>query len=69
MVGTQSLKLNQNQVHIVEENEDTRSLNTTVCSHNQGEVWHISASPGDPNIISTTYNTLTGTIIVISKFV
>ncbi|KAK6618734.1 hypothetical protein RUM43_013125 [Polyplax serrata] len=67
MVGTQSLKLNQNQVHIIEENEETRSLHTTVCSHSQGEIWHISASPGDPNIISTTYNTLTDDNICVMK--
>lgn len=60
MVGTQSLKMNQNQVHIIEEYEETKTLNTTVCNHPQGEIWHLSASPGDPNVISTTYNTLTG---------
>lgn len=60
MVGTQSLKLNQNQIHVIQVNEETRSLNTAACSHSCGEVWHLSASPGDPDIIATTYNTLTG---------
>nr|CAD7416900.1 unnamed protein product [Timema poppensis] len=59
MVGTQSLKLSNNQVHIVELNEENGALSTQVYQHSEGEVWSLIASPSDSNIIATCYNTLT----------
>jgi hypothetical protein len=62
MVGTQSLKLSHNQVHVVELNEDTDGLLTQVFQHGAGEVWTLAASPSDANLIATCYNTLTDTV-------
>lgn len=59
LVGTQSLKLSNNQVHIVELNEDTGSITTEIYQHSKGEVWNIAASPTDASRIATCYNTLT----------
>jgi hypothetical protein len=64
MVGTQSLKLSHNQVHVVELNEDTGGLSTQVFQHGAGEVWTLAASPSDANLIATCYNTLTGINVI-----
>ncbi|XP_063226400.1 EARP-interacting protein homolog [Bacillus rossius redtenbacheri] len=58
MIGTQSLKLSSNQVHIVEVNEENGLLNTQIFQHGEGEVWSITASPSDADVIATCYNTL-----------
>lgn len=58
LVGTQSLKLANNQVHIVELHEDSGTLSTQIFQHDAGEVWSLAASPADPNKIITCYNTL-----------
>lgn len=60
MVGTQSLKLSQNQIHVIKVDEETRSLSTVAYGHGCGEIWHLSSAPGDPDLIASTYNTLTG---------
>ncbi|XP_066999676.1 EARP-interacting protein homolog [Anabrus simplex] len=59
LVGTQSLKLANNQVHIVELNEETGTLSTQVYQHAAGELWALAASPTDANQIITCFNTLT----------
>ncbi|KAJ9601626.1 hypothetical protein L9F63_000234 [Diploptera punctata] len=59
LVGTQSLKLTHNQVHVVELNEETGGLTTHVFQHSAGEVWHLASCPSNPSLISTCYNTLT----------
>ncbi|XP_017891002.1 EARP-interacting protein homolog [Ceratina calcarata] len=58
LVGTQSLKFSNNQVHLVELNEETGSLRTQMFNHPVGEVWSLQASPTDPSIFITCYNTL-----------
>lgn len=58
LVGTQSLKFNNNQVHLVELNEETGGLKTQMFNHPVGEVWSLQASPTDPSIFITCYNTL-----------
>jgi hypothetical protein len=64
MVGTQSLKLSHNQVHVVELNEETGGLLKQVFQHGAGEVWTLAASPCDANLIATCYNTLTGINVI-----
>jgi hypothetical protein len=64
LVGTQSLKLSHNQVHVVELNEETGGLSTQVFQHGAGEVWTLAASPSDANLIATCYNTLTGITVI-----
>lgn len=56
-VGTQSLKLSENQIHVVEVTDDNTSCSTTVLPHDSGEIWHISASPHSASTIATVYNT------------
>ncbi|XP_049763235.1 EARP-interacting protein homolog [Schistocerca cancellata] len=58
MVGTQSIKFSHNQVHIIEVNEENGALSTEVYQHAEGEVWSLTASPADANVIATCYNTL-----------
>ncbi|CAB3365655.1 Hypothetical predicted protein [Cloeon dipterum] len=54
-VGTQSLKFD-NQVHRLELDEENNMIKREVFHHGDGEIWHISASPTDKNVISTVYN-------------
>ena len=58
LVGTQSLKFSNNQVHLVELNEETGGLKTQVFHHPAGEIWSLQASPTEPNVFITCYNTL-----------
>lgn len=57
LIGTQSLKQVNNQIHLVEFNEETSVLKTTVYQHSHGEIWKLTASPTDPLKIATCYNT------------
>lgn len=57
LIGTQSLKPNSNQVHVVELEEDTGALHTKVFKHDIGEIWHLRCSPHDAANLVTTHNT------------
>uniref|UniRef100_A0A0A9WZ60 Protein TSSC1 n=3 Tax=Lygus hesperus TaxID=30085 RepID=A0A0A9WZ60_LYGHE len=59
LVGTQTLKIANNQVHVVEVNEETSELLTQAYPHPQGELWHLHWSPQNDILISSCYNTLT----------
>ncbi|XP_001602366.1 EARP-interacting protein homolog [Nasonia vitripennis] len=59
LVGTQSLKFSNNQVHLVELNEETGNLKTQIFQHPIGEIWSIQASPTEAEKFITCYNTLT----------
>lgn len=63
LVGTQSLKFANNQVHLVELNEETGSLRTQVYQHSVGEIWGLQASPTDPEKFITSYNALDGNFL------
>ncbi|XP_039749816.1 EARP and GARP complex-interacting protein 1 [Pararge aegeria] len=56
LIGTQSLKPNTNQVHVVELEEDTGALHTKVFKHDIGEIWHLRCSPHDAATLITTHN-------------
>ncbi|XP_015600749.1 EARP-interacting protein homolog isoform X2 [Cephus cinctus] len=58
LVGTQSLKFSNNQIHLVELNEETGSLKTQVFQHPVGEIWSLQASPTELDKFVTCYNTL-----------
>ncbi|KAG8311912.1 EARP-interacting protein homolog [Homalodisca vitripennis] len=58
LVGTQTLKLANNQVHLVELNDDTGAVNTKVYQHGDGEIWSLTSSPSDAHVLSTCYNTI-----------
>lgn len=54
--GTQSLK-HENQVHLIEYDEELLGIDSkTVFQHLCGEIWHLSSSPTDVNIIATCYS-------------
>lgn len=59
-MGTQSLEFSNNQVHLVELNEETGNLKTQVFQHQIGEIWSLQASPVEPDIFITCYNSLSG---------
>ncbi|GBP55939.1 EARP-interacting protein [Eumeta japonica] len=56
LIGTQSLKPNANQVHVVELEEDTGALHTKVFKHDVGEIWYLRCSPHDAATLMTTHN-------------
>ncbi|XP_054275007.1 EARP-interacting protein homolog [Macrosteles quadrilineatus] len=58
LVGTQTLKLANNQVHLVELNDETSAINTKVYQHGDGEIWSLVASPSDAQLMATCYNTV-----------
>lgn len=58
-IATQSLKPN-NQVHLIELNEDTFTLNTKVFAHPLGEVWKLNSSPHDSKLLASCYSTQKG---------
>lgn len=57
-VGTQSLKQVNNQIHLVEFDEEKSTLKTLVYHHSDGEVWKLNASPTDPSLIASCYNSV-----------
>uniref|UniRef100_A0A069DTG7 Putative wd repeat protein n=1 Tax=Panstrongylus megistus TaxID=65343 RepID=A0A069DTG7_9HEMI len=59
MVGTQTLKIASNQVHVVEVCDDTGVLSAQTFSHPWGELWHLHWSPHDSRLFSACYNTIT----------
>ncbi|KAH0534316.1 EARP-interacting protein homolog [Cotesia glomerata] len=58
IVGTQSLKLPDNQIHLVEFNDETNKLKTQIYNHEIGEIWSLEASPTDPSLFITSYNSI-----------
>lgn len=59
LIGTQSLKQTNNQIHLVEFDEENSTLKPTVFYHTLGEIWKLNSSPVDVSLISTCYNTIT----------
>ncbi len=44
------------QVHLVDFDDENNLINKNVFLHKEGEIWHISASPTDKNVLATIYN-------------
>ena len=44
------------QVHQIDFDDENNVINKNVFMHKEGEIWHMSASPLDKNIITTIYN-------------
>lgn len=55
IVGTQSLR-QENQVHHIDFDDENNVINKNVFLHKEGEIWHISASTIDKNLLTTCYN-------------
>lgn len=49
---------------MIELNEDTSKLNTTIYSHPWGEIWKLNSSPHDVSILSSCYNTQKGAQVI-----
>ncbi|CAG9813572.1 unnamed protein product [Phaedon cochleariae] len=60
LIGTQSLKQANNQIHVIEFHEETSIVETSVFYHSEGEIWKINTSPTDPLKLATCYNSVTG---------
>ncbi|CAG9771069.1 unnamed protein product [Ceutorhynchus assimilis] len=56
LIGTQSLKQTNNQIHLVEFNEEISTIKTSVFHHSEGEIWKITTSPLDASKLATCYN-------------
>ncbi|XP_066155284.1 EARP and GARP complex-interacting protein 1 [Euwallacea fornicatus] len=56
LIGTQSLKQANNQIHLIDFNEETSSVKTTVFHHCEGEIWKITTSPLEVSKLATCYN-------------
>ncbi|KAL4236005.1 Protein tssc1 [Mactra antiquata] len=55
IVGTQSLR-QENQVHHIDFDDENNVINKNVFLHKEGEIWHISASTVDKDLLTTCYN-------------
>ncbi|XP_050537458.1 EARP-interacting protein homolog [Daktulosphaira vitifoliae] len=55
LIGTQSLNTQNNQVHLVKLQENSNTLTSQVYEHNCGEIWSLSASTINKQLISTCY--------------
>lgn len=55
LVGTQSLR-QENQVHHIDFDDENNVINKNIFLHREGEIWHISASTVDQNLLTTCYN-------------
>nr|CAH7754925.1 unnamed protein product [Callosobruchus chinensis] len=62
IIGTQSLKQTNNQIHLLEFDEEKSTVTTLVFHHTNGEIWKISTSPLDASKLSTCYNSVTSDI-------
>ncbi|CAF1085034.1 unnamed protein product [Didymodactylos carnosus] len=64
LVGTQSLRFNNQVLHYVEYDEENQSLSKSIYSHRAGEIWKLQAAPTDKNIFATIYNNVQDTSVV-----
>uniref|UniRef100_A0A803K266 EARP-interacting protein homolog n=1 Tax=Xenopus tropicalis TaxID=8364 RepID=A0A803K266_XENTR len=55
LVGTQSLRYD-NQIHVIDFDDENNIINKNILLHHAGEIWQISASPADRNVLATCYN-------------
>lgn len=62
LIGTQSLKQTNNQVHLLEFDDENSTLKTNVYHHPRGEIWNISSSPLKADTLATCFNTVTDEI-------
>jgi WD40 repeat protein len=57
LVGTQGLKNKlTNQVHLLEVDEESRTMVKTIFNHPAGEVWDLAACPADPDLFLTRHS-------------
>lgn len=56
MIGTQTLKLANNQIHIIEIGDEASITSQQVYPHPVGELWHLHWSAHNPQLISSCYN-------------
>lgn len=56
LIGTQSLKQTNNQIHLIDFNEEDSTLKTKVYYHPEGEIWKLNTSPIDVTKLITCYN-------------
>lgn len=62
LVGTQSLKF-ENQVHQLQYDEEHNVMSKNVFLHSAGELWHMSTSPTNPELLATCYNHISNKLI------
>ncbi|XP_050438451.1 EARP-interacting protein homolog [Adelges cooleyi] len=55
LIGTQSLNTPNNQVHLVKLQEDSNTLTSLVYEHSCGEIWSLTSSITDKQLICTCY--------------
>ncbi|XP_027201607.2 EARP-interacting protein homolog [Dermatophagoides pteronyssinus] len=67
-VGTQSLKSNENYVHLLEYIEESNSLLKAVFRHSYGEIWHMISFSKQPQNLLTCYSSLSETNKIINCF-
>lgn len=54
-VGTQTLKQETNQVHLIRCDDEER-VNAKIFSHPMGEIWNLNSSPHDKTALVSCYN-------------
>lgn len=58
-VGTQTLKQETNQVHLIRYDED-ETQKVTIFSHPFGEIWKLNSSPHDKRMLTSCYHHMDG---------
>ena len=56
LVETASCSVYQLQVHLIDFDDENNIINKNMFMHREGEIWHISSSPLDKNVVATIYN-------------
>lgn len=59
LIGTQSLKQSNNQIHLVEFDDENSTIKTNVFYFTYGEIWKLTSSPHDSSLVGICYNTIT----------
>ncbi|XP_062506663.1 EARP and GARP complex-interacting protein 1-like [Corticium candelabrum] len=62
LVGTQSLKA-ENQIHLLQFDDESNYVEKVVFLHSKGEVWSMSTSPADKNVLATCHSGVSGSKI------
>lgn len=60
LVGTLGLRDTENQIHLLEYEEDRNAIDALKVFPVKHEIWEISASSANPDLICTIYNDTTG---------
>uniref|UniRef100_A0A1I8H6G9 WD_REPEATS_REGION domain-containing protein n=2 Tax=Macrostomum lignano TaxID=282301 RepID=A0A1I8H6G9_9PLAT len=59
IIGTQGLRVEHNQLHLLTFDADTNSVSKRIFDHGRDEIWSVSVAPHNPNLCATVFNRVT----------